>query len=60
MHNVLSRMEYLNFFILPFMTELVSDMDISVVAVSSTSLEFSGSTPDGEEFVLASVDNSQH
>ena len=47
-------------FALPFMAELASDMDISVVAVSSTSLEFSGSTPDGEEFVLASVDNSQH
>ena len=42
------------------MTELASDMDISVVAVSSSSLEFSGNITDGEEFVLASVDNSQH
>ena len=42
------------------MTELASDMDISVVAVSSTSLDFTGNTTDGEEFVLASEVNSQH
>ena len=42
------------------MTELVSDMDISAVAVSSTSLEFTGNTTDGEAFVLASEGNSQH
>ena len=47
-------------FALPFMAELASDMDISVVAVSSTSLEFTGNTSDREEFVLACEGNSQH
>ena len=42
------------------MTELASDMDISVVAVSSTSLEFSGNITDGKEVVLAGEGNSQH
>ena len=42
------------------MTEIASDMDISVVAVSSTSPEFPGNTTDGEAFVLASEGNSQH
>ena len=47
-------------FALPFMAELASDMDISVVSVSSTSLEVTGNTTDGEEFVFAGEDNSQH
>ena len=47
-------------FALPFMAELASDMDISVVAVSPTSREFTGNTTDGEAFVLASEVNSQH
>ena len=47
-------------FALPFMAELASDMDILVVSVSSTSLEVTGNTTDGEEFVFAGEDNSQH